>query len=61
MDRDSRTLEATIFASIAVILFLDVLFDISASLPDGWFHLLLGIVLFVSAIGLVFTTRSSNG
>ncbi len=54
-------LEVTILISVSALLLLDYFVGISDSLPDGWFHLLLAVYLFVcAAVLFVRNDRSSD-
>ena len=48
----NQPVEVLFLVSISGLLFLDAFFGVSEAFPDGWFHLLLGIGLLVSAIVL---------
>ena len=53
----TNNLEVLILISISGLLFLDVFLGVSAVFPDGWFHLVLGVFLFISAV-VLFTSRN---
>lgn len=45
--------------AVSGLLFLNVFFDVSGTLPDGWFHFLLGVFLLVSGI-ILFISRNTE-
>ncbi|SDR08613.1 hypothetical protein [Natronobacterium texcoconense] len=57
----SNNLEVTILVSISLVLFLDVLLGLSDRLPDGWFHLLLGVFLLGCSTVLFLENQSDAG
>ncbi|MDJ1432734.1 hypothetical protein [Halostagnicola sp. A-GB9-2] len=54
-------LEVTILIWVSTLLLLDYFVGISEILPDGWFHLLLGVYLFVCAAVLFIRNDRSSG
>ncbi|ELY54899.1 hypothetical protein [Natronolimnohabitans innermongolicus] len=54
-------LEPALFAVVGLVLLSDVAFGVSDRLPDGWFHLLLGIGLVIAAIVLTLERRRTDG
>ena len=52
--------EVILLLSISGVLFFDVVVDLSGTLPDGWFHFILGVFLLGSGIVLFITRNRST-
>ena len=52
-------IEVIALTAIGGILFVDVFFDVSGFFPDGWFHLLLGVLLLTMGV-ILFINRDNS-
>jgi uncharacterized membrane protein len=58
--RITDNIEVIALTTISGLLFVDVFLDVSGYLPDGWFHLLLGIFLLTIGVFLFINRDNSS-